>query len=289
MGGQFGGSTPMPGSYEHLQKYGTWGGAAPGSPAYHGAYGTFGDPTRPDDPNRNPHLLTDERYGFSDIDRDRLPSPSPFEFPEVSPFASGASNFNAQDVLSRIAGPTLPQTTFIPPASTFAPATNVNIPAALSSLNTLIPQGDIALQNLLSQAPQSSFADLGGVQETLAAGLPPQAIIQNQAGGPVQFATGGEFAGHVQGVGDGMSDQIPFHVVPQTPQDIPNAPDMAVLSTDEYVFPADAVSMLGNGSSDAGAKILDNAVKNVRRASIGTPTQIKEIDGQKVLKGALTT
>ena len=110
-------------------------------------------------------------------------------------------------------------------------------------------------------------------------------------GGPVGLALGGEpvFAGHLQGRGDGMSDQIPFRVVPQTPQDIPNAPDMAVLSTDEYVFPADAVSMLGNGSSNAGAKLLDDAVKKVRQASIGTPKQIKEIDGQRVLGGALTT
>ena len=111
-------------------------------------------------------------------------------------------------------------------------------------------------------------------------------------GGLVNLATGGVpnvFTGHVQGVGDGMSDQIPFRVVPRTPEDIPKAPDMAVLSTDEYVFPADAVSMLGNGSSDAGAKILDNAVKSVRQASIGTPKQITEIDGAKVLGGALTT
>jgi hypothetical protein len=111
-------------------------------------------------------------------------------------------------------------------------------------------------------------------------------------GGLVNLAIGGVpnvFAGHVQGVGDGMSDQIPFRVVPRTPEDIPKAPDMAVLSTDEYVFPADAVSMLGNGSSDAGAKILDNAVKSVRQASIGTPKQITEIDGAKVLGGALTT
>jgi hypothetical protein len=110
-------------------------------------------------------------------------------------------------------------------------------------------------------------------------------------GGLVGLAYGGEpvFAGHLQGRGDGMSDQIPFRVVPQTPQDIPNAPDMAVLSTDEYVFPADAVSMLGNGSSNAGAKILDDAVKRVRQASIGTPKQIKEIDGTNVLTGALTT
>ena len=116
----------------------------------------------------------------------------------------------------------------------------------------------------------------------------PLKMIQGLATGG-GFATGNEFAGHVQGVGDGMSDQIPFRVVPQTPQDIPNAPDMAVLSTDEYVFPADAVAMLGNGSSDAGAKILDSAVKNVRRASFGTPKQIKQIDGQKVLEGAMTT
>ena len=110
-------------------------------------------------------------------------------------------------------------------------------------------------------------------------------------GGMVGLANGGNpvFAGHLQGMGDGMSDQIPFRVVPQTPQDIPNAPDMAVLSTDEYVFPADAVSMLGNGSSNAGAKILDDAVKRVRQASIGTPKQIKEIDGTNVLTGALTT
>ena len=116
--------------------------------------------------------------------------------------------------------------------------------------------------------------------------------IPAQNGGLLGLANGGipnVFAGHVRGVGDGMSDQIPFRVVPQTPQDIPKAPDMAVLSTDEFVFPADAVSMLGNGSSDAGAKILDNAVKSVRRASIGTPKQITEIDGQKVLRGALTT
>jgi len=116
----------------------------------------------------------------------------------------------------------------------------------------------------------------------------PLKMIQGLATGG-GFATGGEFAGHLQGAGDGMSDQIPFRVVPQTPQDIPNAPNMAVLSTDEYVFPADAVSMLGNGSSDAGAKILDSAVKNVRRASIGTPKQIKQINGQQVLQGALTT
>ena len=179
--------------------------------------------------------------------------------------------------MARIAGPSIPVTANTIPSNVPVP------PPALDPVALGVGQG--ALADLLRRASQSSFADVGGIQEA----LQQPSVIQNNTGGLTQFATGGEFAGHVQGVGDGMSDQIPFHVVPQTPQDIPNAPDMAVLSTDEYVFPADAVSMLGNGSSDAGAKILDSAVKNVRRASIGTPKQIKQINGQQVLKGALTT
>jgi hypothetical protein len=252
----------LPGSYEYRQQTGTW---FPDN--YH--------------PYQNPygHLKEKDQGGGGP------PPPSPFEFPEVSPFASGASNFNAQDVLSRIAGPSI---------SNIGNTIPTNIPTPPSPLDpATLGAGQGALADLLSRASQSSFADVGGIREVLEQQRPteilPQNVIQNQAGGPVQFATGGEFAGHLQGVGDGMSDQIPFRVVPQTPQDVPNAPDMAVLSTDEYVFPADAVSMLGNGSSDAGAKILDSAVKNVRRASIGTPKQIKQINGQQVLQGALTT
>jgi hypothetical protein len=216
-------------------------------------------------PKAGGHPGVTNQRGRGKNDPVKPPPPEPFRFPDVNPFATRISNFNAQDALSRIAGPSIPVTANTIPS-------NVPVPPP-------------ALADLLNRASQSSFADVGGIQEA----LEQPSVIQNNTGGLTQFATGGEFAGHVQGVGDGMSDQIPFRVVPQTPQDIPNAPDMAVLSTDEYVFPADAVAMLGNGSSDAGAKILDSAVKNVRRASIGTPKQIKQIDGQKVLEGAMTT
>jgi len=153
--------------------------------------------------------------------------------------------------------------------------------ATLPSIPITDTQGASAMENLLSRFQQTAQVDP-------IAGLVASQVGVKQGGIP-KLANGGIFTGHVQGVGDGMSDQIPFRVVPRTPEDIPKAPDMAVLSTDEYVFPADAVSMLGNGSSDAGAKILDNAVKSVRQASIGTPKQITEIDGPKVLGGALTT
>lgn len=196
----------------------------------------------------------------------------PFEFPEVTPFRSVAP-FSSSDRLATITGqPTTPvDFSQVTVEDQFVPSTNIPDVDALSDLFSRF-----------EQAQGDPIIDLVTSTEAIPA----------QKGGLLGLANGGipnVFAGHVRGVGDGMSDQIPFRVVPQTPQDIPKAPDMAVLSTDEYVFPADAVSMLGNGSSDAGAKILDNAVKSVRRASIGTPKQITEIDGQKVLGRALTT
>jgi len=78
--------------------------------------------------------------------------------------------------------------------------------------------------------------------------------------------------------GDGMSDDIHFKV--QHDPKIKNA----LLSRDEYVIPADVVSNLGNGSSDAGAEKLDKFLDNVRKESTGTTKQIKEIDGDKKLK-----
>jgi hypothetical protein len=106
---------------------------------------------------------------------------------------------------------------------------------------------------------------------------------QQQEGGPVGLATGGVFEGRVQGTGDGMADQVAFNVVPQTPQDIPNTPDMALLSSDEYVVPADVVSMLGNGSSTAGAQSLDKFNELMRRKAHGTDKQQKELNAGKEL------
>ena len=60
--------------------------------------------------------------------------------------------------------------------------------------------------------------------------------------------------------------------------------DKALLSRDEYVLPADVVSKLGNGSSDAGAEKLDKFMGDVREASTGQRKQIKQIDGDKMLK-----
>jgi hypothetical protein len=78
--------------------------------------------------------------------------------------------------------------------------------------------------------------------------------------------------------GDGMSDDIDFKVEGDP------VIKGAKLSADEYVLPADLVAMLGNGSSDAGAKKLDAFTKEMRMKAFGTTEQQKPINATKELK-----
>ena len=55
------------------------------------------------------------------------------------------------------------------------------------------------------------------------------------------------------------------------------------VSQDEFIVPADVVSMLGDGSSDAGAKELYDMMERVRKEKYGTTEQAKPIDNSKVL------
>ena len=55
------------------------------------------------------------------------------------------------------------------------------------------------------------------------------------------------------------------------------------VSQDEFIVPADVVSMLGDGSSDAGAKELYDMMDRVRTENYGTKEQAKPIDSSKVL------
>ena len=96
--------------------------------------------------------------------------------------------------------------------------------------------------------------------------------VEAQMGGLVSaFAMGGApspyFEGRVVGPGDGMSDSIPFSIENQQP---------AILSRDEYVLPADIVSMMGNGSSDAGAGKIDSFINDFRVQKYGRGAQPPE-------------
>jgi len=85
------------------------------------------------------------------------------------------------------------------------------------------------------------------------------------------YSDGGQM---LKGPGDGMSDSIPAKIGTHQP---------ARLADNEFVVPADVVSHLGNGSSDAGAKKLYAMMNSVRKARTGKKKQAPKINADKYL------
>jgi len=81
--------------------------------------------------------------------------------------------------------------------------------------------------------------------------------------------------GLLRGPGDGMSDDI---MLPIT-----GSRDIAAVSPDEFVVPADVVSGLGNGSTSAGAKQLYGMMDRVRETRTGKTAQPRAIDAGKMM------
>ena len=61
------------------------------------------------------------------------------------------------------------------------------------------------------------------------------------------------------------------------------AKERIAVSQDEFIVPADVVSMLGDGSSDAGSRKLYEMMDRVRNEKTGKTEQAPMIDTQKVL------
>jgi hypothetical protein len=87
-----------------------------------------------------------------------------------------------------------------------------------------------------------------------------------------KMAQGGRY---LDGPGDGVSDSIPATVDGEQP---------VLLSEGEYIIPAEVVSAVGNGSSDAGADkftaLVDTIMAKTRRVTKGKPN-----GADKLLKG----
>jgi hypothetical protein len=99
-------------------------------------------------------------------------------------------------------------------------------------------------------------------------------------GGLLQLARGGEINDprYLQGQTDGMADEIPSDIDGVQP---------AKLSHGEFVIPADVVSHLGNGNSEAGAEVLYKMMDRVREARTGNKEQGKQINPEKFTPGGI--
>ena len=87
-------------------------------------------------------------------------------------------------------------------------------------------------------------------------------------------ANSGITEGMLNGVGDGMDDMIPATLEGQ--QDV-------VLSDGEFIVPADVVSGIGNGSSDAGSEELYNMMDRVRAMRTGTTEQPEQVPLERMM------
>ena len=146
--------------------------------------------------------------------------------------------------------------------------------------NTLIGLGGSLLLNQTglgqAQIPQTGYQ--GSIPDyklqrrpvtTMPKGVTDQ-ITTMAEGGIAKLRKGRYLTGET----DGMADEVRANI---------DGTQEARLSDGEYVIPADVVSHLGNGNSDAGAKVLDKMLDRVRKARTGNEKQGKEIDPKKFL------
>jgi hypothetical protein len=99
----------------------------------------------------------------------------------------------------------------------------------------------------------------------------PRNPVQTMAAGGIAQLKKGKY---LNGASDGMADKVPANI---------DGVQEARLSDGEFVIPADVVSHLGNGNSDAGAKVLEDMMRRVRKARTGNEKQGKEIDPKKFI------
>jgi hypothetical protein len=139
------------------------------------------------------------------------------------------------------------------------------------------PGQEAAIRDVGNMMDQQK-AKYAGADQSMLRHIDPNSAAHNMAhGGIAMLAKGGE-PRYLQGQTDGMADEIPSNI---------DGDQEAALSHGEFVIPADVVSHLGNGNSDAGAKKLYEMMDRIRQARTGTKEQGKEINPDKFMPGGL--
>lgn len=148
-----------------------------------------------------------------------------------------------------------------------AEATGVPYSEAQQRMQQLSGLATPRVQNAQAYNPQ-------GIQNTL------DQLIAGSQQAPIGAAGGGlmglpQAKGYyLGGATNGLADKIPATIDGTQP---------AALSDGEFVIPADVVSAIGGGNSNAGAKQFYNMMDRVRQQAYGRKDQINPINPDKVL------
>ena len=185
-----------------------------------------------------------------DYDEDRRPGSRGrryFSDYAYAPYGSGSSY--TQNLNTQTAALAAANQANLAPNPTFTPST--------TQQQSLVQTGTPASQvGSIMPVPQQ-----GGL-----AGFSPK-----YSGGGIAALAGGRY---LNGATDGMADKVPARI---------DSMQEARLSDGEFVVPADVVSHLGNGNSNAGAKQLYGMMDRVRKARTGRTEQGKEINPKQFM------
>jgi len=198
--------------------------------------------------------------------------------PTPSPYSVGSTAMPSAAQASVTPTVTPPPPSGTPPTAleAFYAKNPIAVPAGLGALGSLIgagPESNIPGVEKYS-GPLSRFSyDPDKYRRAASGGLMDTTPARHMAGGGHlgSYSDGGQL---LKGPGDGMSDDIPASIEGDQP---------ALLADGEFVVPADVVSGLGNGSTDAGAKQLYAMMDAVRKARTGREEQAPEIDADKYM------
>jgi hypothetical protein len=141
----------------------------------------------------------------------------------------------------------------------------------MSQMNTALnPQGGMYPQGMIDKTQYALPTQRPTSMEVLDAGA--QRMFAR--GGIADLGSYSDGGRMLKGPGDGMSDSIPGVIGGKQP---------ARLADGEFVVPADVVSHMGNGSTDAGAKKLYAMMDKVRKARTGKKKQAPAVNASRFL------
>jgi len=215
---------------------------------------------------------------------------------KLGPYAVYGKTADEQvDTLARLLSPFQGQTPMNNPQGDFMDALarykgaqnlsapKLTTPVSTPNFNTYIPSYDQPAPAQSYSGPQGGMApnySLNDSAQLLAAPnfAPANTGVNNAQpmarGGIADLGSYSDGGRMLRGPGDGMSDSIPGVIANKRP---------ARLADGEFVVPADVVSHLGNGSTDAGAKQLYAMMNKVRQARTGNKKQGKQINPRKLM------
>jgi hypothetical protein len=221
------------------------------------------------------NFMKDPKLGIAAIAPGLLPDRQPL--PEEDPYSGPLSKYKFDPDQYRASGRPQPNPYYQARMYDYAgggPVEQMSNANAIGA-NTGYPMSDI--NKATYSTPYQTPISQNVVQGSADTGVNPMTGEQSRFAGGGGISSLGSYSDGgrmLKGPGDGMSDNIPAQIGSKQP---------ARLADGEFVVPADVVSHLGNGSTDAGARQLYGMMDRIRSQRTGKKKQAPRVNPKKAM------